>query len=78
VAPDFRSWHGVESWRALIRRPWKYVLHQNGETELYKLVDDPYELRNLARVREGGEVAASLREALLNWSRRTGDRFEMR
>src|SRR4029450_3254971 len=47
VAPDFRPWHGVESWRTVIRKPWKYVLHQNGEVELYNHSDDPFELRNL-------------------------------
>ena len=41
VARNFADWHGVENWRAMVRRPWKYVLHENGETELYHLGDDP-------------------------------------
>lgn len=75
VAPDFRPWHGVESWRALVRKPWKYVLHQNGETELYNHSDDPYEIKNQAQDPAMKEVAASLQDALLSWSRRTGDTF---
>ena len=73
--PDFKSWHGVENWRAILRRPWKYVLHQNGEAELYNIVNDPDELKNLARQKETQEEAASLQRALLSWSQRTGDPF---
>ena len=75
VARNFASWHGVENWRAIVRRPWKYVLHENGETELYHLGEDPGELTNLAGRPESASTASTLREALLAWSRRTGDPF---
>jgi arylsulfatase A-like enzyme len=75
VAPDFRPWHGVESWRALIRKPWKYVLHQNGEVELYNHLDDPFELKNLARDPAAQEAVETLQKAVLAWCRRTGDQF---
>ena len=75
LARNFAAWHGVENWRAMVRRPWKYVLHENGETELYHLGDDPGELANLAGRPAGSATAATLREALLAWSRRTGDPF---
>ena len=75
VARNFASWHGVENWRAIVRRPWKYVLHENGETELYHLVDDPGELTNLAGRPDRASTAATLRQALLSWARRTQDPF---
>ena len=75
LGPDFESWHGVQNWRAIVRRPWKYVLHQNGEAELYNIVQDPYEMDNEAGLPDTQELEDSLREALLQWSRKTGDPF---
>lgn len=48
LAPTFKEWHGIYNWRLIVRRPWKYVLHENGEQELYNLQDDPCELVNRA------------------------------
>lgn len=75
LAPDFKQWHGVQNWRAIIRRPWKYVLHQNGESELFNLEDDPFEVNNRAYMDAGRVVAAPLQAALLGWCTRIGDPF---
>jgi len=66
----FAQWHGVENWRSILRRPWKYVLHRNGEAELFNIVEDPGERNNLTGVHRQEET---LRRALLDWCRRTGD-----
>lgn len=70
-----QAWHGVEPWRLIVRRPWKYVLHANGEAELFNLDEDPYEVNNLAAVTETHAIRNDLRKALLHWLRRTGDAF---
>lgn len=75
LAPDFRSWHGVENWRTIIRRPWKYTLHANGEREMYNLLDDPGEMKNCATQATHQAVHRNLHNALLDWCRRTGDPF---
>jgi choline-sulfatase len=73
LAPDFASWHGVPSWRCLVRRPWKYVLHADGQQELYHLIHDPNELINLAGQPEQVDTVNTLRRALMDWCQRTGD-----
>jgi len=51
---------------------WKYVYHElGGVEELYEVVEDPRELRNLAGERP--EVVSELRGALLDWCREKGD-----
>ena len=74
LAPNFSSWHGVENWRAMVRRPWKYVMHENSETELYNLVNDPFELINLAGQGQS-PVIPELQQGLLAWCDRTQDPF---
>jgi arylsulfatase A-like enzyme len=39
---------------------WKYVEYETGEKELYDLVNDPYELENLAGKRKYREIEAQL------------------
>lgn len=39
---------------------WKYIRYANGETELYDLISDPFELRNAAETPGYGGVKASL------------------
>jgi len=73
LAPDFTDWHGVRNWRCIMRRPWKYVLHDDNQQELYQLHEDPYELQNLANADTHSDTVTSLREDLLNWSQRTED-----
>jgi len=76
--PNSADWHGIENWRAIIRRPWKYVLHENGEEELYNIVDDPAELTNRTTSPDAKSVCGEMGTALLNWCRRTGDSFGCR
>ena len=73
--PFEKTWHGVEDWRLIYRRPWKCALHENGDMELFNLTDDPYEMQNLAGRANTASIAAELRRDLIAWSRRTGDRF---
>jgi arylsulfatase A-like enzyme len=73
--PFERTWHGVEDWRLLCRRPWKYTLHANGEVELFNLADDPHEMTNRAGHTDTAPVEADLRRGLLAWCRRTRDPF---
>ena len=75
LAPDFADWHGVHNWRMILRRPWKYVLHENGEEELYDLERNPYERENQAGRSAPRAVQPALRKSLLAWSHRTGDPF---
>jgi len=44
---------------------WKYVEYETGEKELYDLVNDPYELNNLAGKRKYREIEAQLAERLV-------------
>ena len=58
----------------MVRRPWKYVMHENSETELYNLVNDPFELINLAGQGQN-PVIPELQQGLLDWCDRTQDPF---
>ena len=71
----FRNFQGVEDWRSILRRPYKYVLHRNGEAELFDIESDPGEMRNLAGLADAQAKEADLRRALLASCRRTGDAF---
>lgn len=37
----------IPAWRAVRTADYKYVEYETGERELYRLTDDPYEIRNL-------------------------------
>jgi hypothetical protein len=39
---------------------WKYTEYSTGEVELYDLVNDPYELQNVAGKRDYKEIQAEL------------------
>ncbi len=49
MIPEFYSIRTME---------WKYTEYSTGEVELYDLVNDPYELQNLAGKRAYGEIQA--------------------
>lgn len=59
-------WKGIPAWAAVRTTPpnplglWHYVEYVDGERELYDLVNDPYELANLA----GHSAQASIQAAL--------------
>ncbi|MFI6874559.1 sulfatase-like hydrolase/transferase [Streptomyces sp. NPDC050400] len=61
TAPDADPWHDAAAVH--------YV-----ETELYDLAADPYELDNLAGLTSHRPVADTLREALLTWLERVGEK----
>ena len=48
LTPDKRKASGVPPLRGVRVQGWSYVEYDTGEKELYDLVNDPYELRNLA------------------------------
>jgi arylsulfatase A-like enzyme len=51
MIPEFYSVRTLE---------WKYTEYSTGEAELYDLVNDPYELQNLAGKRAYKEIQAEL------------------
>ena len=75
VAPAFKEWQGIHNWRLIVRQPWKYVLHENGEQELYHLKDDPFELANQASEIGCQKQCNELSKRLRDWCARTGDPF---
>ena len=71
----FETFHGVQEWRSILRRPWKYVLHRNHCAELFHLENDAGETTNMSGLPETRSKEAELHQALLAWCRRTGDEF---
>ena len=65
----------MHDWRSILRRPWKYVLHHNGEAELFNIEKDPGEMNNVAGLAASRKKEAEMRKALLAWCTRTGDDF---
>ena len=68
-------WREAEGRRKMVRtREWKYV-HDPLEDadELYDLVNDPWELRNVVENPAHGEVLADMRLRLADWSIVTED-----
>lgn len=68
-------WREAEGRRKMVRtREWKYVHDPMGDKdELYNLVDDLWELTNVAADPAYGEVLAEMRLRLADWSIRTED-----
>lgn len=54
----------IPEFHAVRTEEWKYVEYETGEKELYDLVNDPYELNNLAGKRAYREIEARLAERL--------------
>ena len=69
------QWREAEGRRKMVRtHEWKYVHDPMGDKdELYDLVKDPWELRNVVDDSENKDVLAELRLRLLNWSIQTED-----
>lgn len=59
--------------RMVRSRTHKLIINFGDRDELYDLIDDPLETRNLAGVDEHREVEAELRAALRQWMQRTQD-----
>jgi choline-sulfatase len=68
-------WREAEGRRKMVRtREWKYVHDPMGDLdELYDLVDDPWELQNVAADPTYRDVLADMRVRLMDWSIETED-----
>ena len=69
------GYHGVHNWRSMLRRPWKYIYHQDYGAELYNIMNDTGEINNLADMGEVRDVQEELRTALWEQMTRTNDPF---
>lgn len=83
-APPWRDavigqYHGKQRWACPIRMirtaDHKLTLYRSGERELYDLVDDPAELRNLAGDPRSAEREETLARRLAHWMAEHGDTF---
>jgi arylsulfatase A-like enzyme len=70
----FASWHrpGLRLIRSV---EWKYILHENGEEELYNLAEDPAETKNLASHPPAAATRATLAGRLQMHLEDTNDPF---
>lgn len=55
---------GMRDWRGVVTREWKYAHIETGEEWLFNLVEDPYEMNNLAT--SDPEKLAEMRRLLLD------------
>jgi arylsulfatase A-like enzyme len=62
--------------RVIRTRQWKYVLHERFRPQLYNLLDDPNEFKDLGDDPSCAEVRADLHEALFAWHRKLKSRTE--
>lgn len=78
-ADIFTTYHGNQfglySQRMVRDHRWKYVWNATAEDELYDLLHDPGELINLAADSGYAVEGARLRQRLLDWMEKTGDRL---
>jgi len=59
------EWPVSTGWlRSLVTSEWKLILSEDGAAELYRLTDDPGELRNRATLPGDQAILAAMREAL--------------
>jgi len=73
----FASWH-QPGLRLVRSAAWKYILHENGEEELYHLAEDPAETRNLAGSADAAKLKAGLADTLRNHLKSTNDSFPVK
>jgi arylsulfatase A-like enzyme len=64
------GWRGVRTHRHM------YAKYENRPWILYDLVNDPYQLRNLAGDPAAGTILADMEKRLDGWMRRTGDSWK--
>jgi arylsulfatase A-like enzyme len=55
----------IPEFHAVRTKEWKYVEYSTGETELYDLVNDPYELVNVVSDKKNAQVIEELKLRLL-------------
>lgn len=69
------KWREAEGRRKMVRtHEWKYIHDPMGDRdELYDLVNDPWELKNVADDPENRDILAELRLKLMDWSIKTED-----
>jgi arylsulfatase A-like enzyme len=73
--PHRGDWVGF--WRGIRTQRWVYARwHDSGDVLLFDRETDPYEMNNLAGVREYADVQASMEDRLKRWMRETGDPFD--
>jgi choline-sulfatase len=58
-------------------KEWKYIKHLNDTAELYNLLKDPQEEKNLAKNEEYSGVIADMEKQLLKWYMKTCDNVPM-
>ena len=77
----FGEYYGKQSWRVPIRmvrtRLWKYMRYVHYGEELYDLLNDPYEMENLADRSDAQEVKRQLAASLEEWMIETSDPFHL-
>ncbi len=62
--------------RVIRTRQWKYVLHERFRPQLYNLLDDPNEFKDLGDDPSCAEIRADLHETLFAWHRNLKSRTE--
>ena len=63
----------IELGRAIVKDPYKLIVYQNHDGELYDLESDPFELVNLYQHPLYRETVIQLQAELQEWLRKTGD-----
>jgi len=61
--------------RMIVTERYKYIANQGQMDELYDLKNDPYELVNLINDPAYKDVLSEMKTRLLNWQRKTKDKF---
>jgi arylsulfatase A-like enzyme len=63
-----------EGHRMVCTGKWKYILTDTNEEVLYNLVDDPYEMQDMADDPANRHVLNTLRQYMREWMKSTGDK----
>ena len=72
---DHDGFGGFQPMRAIVRDRYKLVVNLTSEDELYDLVSDPEEMRNLITAEGYEELRDRLHDELLDWMNTTRDPF---
>ena len=66
---------GANIWRGVRTKRFTYCRWYSGKTELYDIVQDPLQKRNLSGLADFAETEADLRERLDNFLQKHNDQF---